>query len=68
MLQVSGWQGGLAGVSRGLGWQVAVLGAMLVAAAALFFALTWLLRCEELGDLYGIARGRTRAVESVAGN
>lgn len=32
------------------------LGAILAASTAVYFALAWLLRCEELSDIYGIAR------------
>ncbi len=66
MLRMSGFEAGAA--ARPLGLQVAELAAMLAAATALFFALAWWLRCEELTDLYGIARRRRAAPRPVAEN
>ncbi len=63
MLQASGFD-----LPHSLAWQVAVLAGMLAAATALFFVLARLLGCEEVRDLYGIARRKRNAAEAIMGD
>jgi putative peptidoglycan lipid II flippase len=37
-------------------WRVGQLGFVLVISTGVYFGVAWLLRCEELSDIYGIAR------------
>ncbi len=66
MFRMSGFADAARSAQHSVGWQVAVLAGMLVAAAALFFGMAWLLRCEELGDLYGIATRKGKAAPAAA--
>ncbi len=67
MLQISGFPDASSSVQRSLALQVTVLLSMLAVATGLYFALAWLFHCEELSDMYGIAR-RRRPVEAISGD
>ena len=60
MLQASGFE-----QPHPLSWQVAVLAGMLVASIMVYFAMARLLRCEEVSELYGIAKQRRKAADAV---
>jgi putative peptidoglycan lipid II flippase len=48
---------GMAGHHR-LPWRALMLGLVLAVSTGSYFLLAWLLHCEELSDIYGIARRR----------
>jgi putative peptidoglycan lipid II flippase len=58
MLQASGFQ-----QPHPLSWQVMMLAGMLAAGILVFFGMARLLRCEEVSELYGIAKQRRRPPE-----
>ena len=64
MLQASGFQQPhpLSG-QVALSWQVTMLAGMLAAGILVFFGMARLLRCEEVSELYGIAKQRRRPPE-----
>jgi len=66
MLRISGFQDLAGAIHHSLAWQVVALASMLAVAAGLFFGLAWLLDCEELGEMYGIARRKTKTAEVVS--
>jgi len=43
-------------IRHGLLYRAALLTAVLAAATAVYFGLAWLMHCEELSDIYGIAQ------------
>ena len=60
MLQAAGFE-----QPHSLSWQVAVLAGMLAGSILVYFAMARLLRCEEVSELYGIAKQRRIAGEGV---
>jgi hypothetical protein len=40
-------------------YRVGLLAGILTAATGVYFGLAWLMHCEELSDIYGIARRKT---------
>jgi putative peptidoglycan lipid II flippase len=44
---------------HGLMYRVGLLAGILTAATGVYFGLAWLMHCEELSDIYGIARRKT---------
>jgi putative peptidoglycan lipid II flippase len=49
-----------------LWWRAMLLAFVLALATGVYFGLAWLLHCEELSDIYGIARRRKAEVPPVA--
>jgi putative peptidoglycan lipid II flippase len=52
--------------SHSLWWRAMLLAFLLLLATGVYFGLAWLLHCEELSDIYGIARRSKKSVEPVA--
>ena len=67
MLALSGFNDPAGAVQHSLALQVVALTAMLAIATGIYFFLTWLMRCDELRELYGIARRRPKAAEALPG-
>jgi len=67
MLGMSGFQEPAGAIHHSVTWQVVALASMLAVAASLFFGLAWLLDCEELGEMYGIARRKPKTAQVVSG-
>jgi putative peptidoglycan lipid II flippase len=61
MLRMSGFPDPAGIVHHAVALRVAALAGMLLLAAGLFFAVAWLLNCEELHEMYGIARRKQKA-------
>jgi hypothetical protein len=48
--------------------QLLVFCAMIVGATLLFIGLTWIFKCPEIEEVYGIAMRRPGATEGIAGS
>lgn len=52
-------------MARSLSLRAGQLAGILVASTAVYFGLAWIFRCEELSDIYGIARRQKKSAQAV---